>query len=232
MKFEIDDIDRIVISNIKTRALKRLTKENDFQFLLSIAKRTLKKSHYWTDDILFMVRVDGEKGTAFTPKNDKVHRLVNGITSPRFYRLKRNTINFDTEISDLEYSHYKQENCSMVALDFIYFFHNIENVCDILLECLPDFNGYTEDEFKNWLTNFTSRKFNSDLINLLYEDFLSVLHKNFKLENRPIGLDSVSYKLIAKNAIGIDYMAWKRGFLTVNEVKAAMIWKPICNGVK
>jgi hypothetical protein len=40
-------------------------------------------------------------------------------------------------------------------------------------------------------------------------------------------LDSVSYKLIARNAIGIDYMAWKRGFLTVNEVKAAMIWKPL-----
>jgi hypothetical protein len=39
MKFEIDDIDRIVISNIKTRALKRLTKVNDFQFLLSVAKK-------------------------------------------------------------------------------------------------------------------------------------------------------------------------------------------------
>jgi hypothetical protein len=58
-----------------------------------------------------------------------------------------------------------------MVVGFYLLFHNIENACDILLECLPNFNGYTEDEFKNWLTNFSSRKFNSDLINLLYEDF-------------------------------------------------------------
>jgi thymidine kinase len=118
-----------------------------------------------------MVRVDGEKGIAFTPKNDKVHRLVNGITSPRFYRLKRNTINFDTEISDLEYSHYKQENCSMVALDFIYFFHNIENACDILLESYLILMGIQKMNLKIGLLISHQENLILILINLLYEDF-------------------------------------------------------------
>lgn len=208
MKYTVDEVDIIVINAIKTRALKRFRYQSR-ETLIREAKEALMTSYRWSDDLCVDVAISDMKSLSDTLKvsTNKAHRLVNGITSPRFWG-----------ITTYPY-------CKMAALDIIYFFTSIDEAKEILKYCLPNFKGYSEEEFKMWLLTFSPRAFQKDLINALYDDAIESSKFLFKLNPK---IDySFLYERIAMDAIGIDCMAWKRGFKTINLAKAAMVWRPV-----
>ena len=208
IKHTVDEADIIVINAIKSRALKRFSYQSK-ETLIREAKEALKSSYRWSDDLCVDVAISDKKSLSSILKvsSNKTHRLVNGITSPRFWG-----------ISTYPY-------CKMAALDIIYFFTSIEEAKEVLKHCIPDFKGYSEEEFKMWLMNFSPRIFQKDLVEALYDDAIESSKFLFKL--RPPNDYSFLYNLIAMDAIAIDCMGWKRGFKSINLAKAAMVWRPI-----
>jgi hypothetical protein len=208
MKYTVDEADIIVINAIKTRALKRFRYQSR-ETLIREAKEALMTSYCWSDDLCVDVAISDKKSLTSILKvsSNKTHRLVNGITSPRFWG-----------ITTYPY-------CKMAALDIIYFFTSIDEAKETLKYCLPNFKGSSEEEFKMWLATFSPRAFQKDLINALYDDAIESSKFLFKLNPK---IDySFLYERIAMDAIAIDCMAWKRGFKTINLAKAAMVWRPL-----
>ena len=140
IKHTVDEADIIVINAIKSRALKRFSYQSK-ETLIREAREVLKSSYRWSDDLCVDVAISDKKSLSSILKvsSNKTHRLVNGITSPRFWG-----------ISTYPY-------CKMAALDIIYFFTSIEEAKEVLKHCIPDFKGYSEEEFKIWLMNFSPR---------------------------------------------------------------------------
>jgi len=187
IKHTVDEADIIVINAIKSRALKRFSYQSK-ETLIREAREVLKSSYRWSDDLCVDVAISDKKSLSSILKvsSNKTHRLVNGITSPRFWG-----------ISTYPY-------CKMAALDIIYFFTSIEEAKEVLKHCIPDFKGYSEEEFKIWLMNFSPQIFQKDLVEALYDDAIESSKFLFKL--RLPNDYSFLYNLIAMDAIAIDCM--------------------------
>lgn len=196
--------DHHLVTVLQQRALDKF-KSCSLTSLRWMVKDKLKAAGHWRDEVQIEEFVDG--GAV----GGRCSRLLHGIPSPRFWR-----------VSSLS----KGMPVLMPAIDIVYFFLTDANERhDLLLSVTPEFNDL--HVLSDWLTTFSSRTFQPDLIQALC-DFAAyqISQCSREYQGRWYSPPQQFYCAeVVKIAAEIDRYAWYRGYRSVNLAKAAPVWR-------
>ena len=171
--------------------------DNDVGRLLQSAKFALTDAGKWTDDVRVDVRLK-------SPFRGKVcTRLLHGVPSPRYWPEPAKFF------------------AAMAAKDIIYFFATDNRQRSELLDsAMPEMN--TADDLVEWLTTFSTTRFEKQLVNALVEHIDAPIFLNCPQHFGP----RYVLKQIALIGAEIDCLAWFTGQKSMVLANAAPVWKP------
>ncbi len=177
------------------RALKKV--KTPLATLRRDAIDALKQAAHWGDEVRVAIRL------AATHRAARCQRLLHGIPSPRYW--------------------YVAGQYEMAAVDVLHFFgdHSAQRSA-LYQEAMPTFA--TLECLEAWLSHFSSRRFQRDLVDALLAQAEVYLSDPFYRSG--ILTPAVWLMTVAVHAAEIDRYAWAQGYRTLNLAKSAAVWSP------
>ncbi|PRP68778.1 hypothetical protein BUE93_20225 [Chromobacterium amazonense] len=177
------------------RALKKV--KTPLATLKRDAIDALKQAGHWGDEVGVAIRL------ATTHRAARRQRLLHGIPSPRYG--------------------YVAGQYEMAAVDVLHFFGgNRAQRSALYQEAMPTFA--TLECLEAWLSHFSSRRFQRDLVDALFAQAEVYLSDPFYRSG--ILTPAVWLRMVAVDAAEIDRYAWAQGYRTLNLAKSAAVWSP------
>ncbi|WP_454834651.1 hypothetical protein [Pseudomonas lini] len=161
--------------------------------LVTEAKEALTKAGSWKDE----VRIDVWMNKPYAGK--RCARLLHGVPSPRYWASSVKNI------------------VQMPAKDVVYFF-GANGLFELLSCSVPEF--HTQDHLAQWLGNFSSIRFENQLICASIEHVVHLEARSPHWSKRLVHLE------IARITVEIDKHAWFTKQRSMTVANSAPVWRP------